>query len=154
MVESVTPRVTERTVMEVEDVYIDNVTRNVIQPVIVTTVQPVVREVLKGRTETITHPTRHETEMLAMKTERVSVPQTAVNYIPQVTEEYHEEYSESYFEAVTHRDIYQPVKRTIIQPVEIRKVSPQHETVTNPTRYETVRASLVVLNIGESCHCD
>ena len=152
--ETLTPQLTERTVLEVEDVYIDNVTRNVIQPVIVTTVQPVVREVLKGRTETITHPTRHETEMLAMKTERVTVPQTTVNYIPQVTEEYHEEYSESYFEAVTHRDIYQPVKRTIIQPVEIRKVSPQHETITNPTRYETVRASLVVLNIGESCHCD
>ena len=154
MVETIRPQLTQRTVLEVQDVYIDTVTRNVIQPVVVTTVQPVVREVLKGRTETITRPARHETEMLPTKTERVSVPQTVVNYIPQVTEEHKEEVTETYFDAVTHRDIYQPVKRTIIQPVEIRRVTPTHETVTSPTRYETVRASLVVLNIGESCHCD
>ena len=76
-----------------------------------------------------------------------------MNYIPQLTEEYQEEHSESYFEAVTHRDIYQPIHRKIIQPVEIRKVTPKTETVTNATRYETVRASLVVLNIGAPCNC-
>ena len=153
VVENITPRVTERTVMEVEDVYIDNVTRNIIQPVVVTTVQPVVKEVLQGRTEQETRATRYETETLAGKTRSVTVPQTVVNYIPQLTEEYQEERSESYFEAVTHRDIYQPVHRTIIQPVEIRKVTPRTETVTNATRYETVRASLVVLNIGAPCDC-
>lgn len=153
VVENITPRVTERTVMEVEDVYIDNVTRNIIQPVVVTTVQPVVKEVLQGRTEHETRATRYETETLAGKTRSVTAPQTVVNYIPQLTEEYQEERSESYFEAVTHRDIYQPVHRTIIQPVEIRKVNPKTETVTNATRYETVRASLVVLNIGAPCDC-
>lgn len=154
IVETITPKVTERTILEVEDVYIDNVTRNVIQPVVVTTIQPVVKEVLNGRTETITNATRYETETLSTITESVMVPDTVVNYIPQVTEEYQEEYSETHFEAVTQRDIYQPVVRKIIQPIEIRKMNPKHETVTNPTRYETVRASLVVLNIGSPCYCD
>lgn len=153
VVENITPRVTERTVLEVEDVYIDNVTRNIIQPVVVTTIQPVVKEVLNGRTESETRATRYETETLSGMTNSVSIPDTVVNYIPQLTEEYQEERSESYFEAVTHRDIYQPVHRKIIQPVEIRKVTPKTETVTNATRYETVRASLVVLNIGAPCNC-
>lgn len=154
VVETITPKLTERTILEVEDVYIDNVTRNVIQPVIVTTVQPVVKEVLKGRTETITNETRYETETLSTIKESVTVPDTVVNYIPQITEEHKEEYSETHFEAVTHRDIYQPVVRKIIQPIEVRKMNPKHETVTNPTRYETVRASLVVLNIGTPCDCN
>ena len=154
VIENITPQVSERTILEVEDVYIDNVTRNVIQPVVVTTIQPVVNEVLQGRTETIMRDTRYETETLARRTERAPVPETVVNYIPQLTEEYQEEHSETYFEAVTQRDIYQPVVRTIIQPIEIRKMNAKTETVTNPTRYETVRASLVVLNIGASCDCN
>ena len=154
VVENITPQVSERTILEVEDVYIDNVTRNVIQPVVVTTIQPVVNEVLQGRTETETRATRYETETLSGKVEGVSVPETVVNYIPQLTEEYQEEHSETYFEAVTQRDIYQPVVRTIIQPIEVRKINAKTETVTNPTRYETVRASLVVLNIGASCNCN
>ncbi|MEM9573313.1 MAG: hypothetical protein AAF996_17745 [Pseudomonadota bacterium] len=154
VVENITPRLTERTILEVEDVYVDNVTRNIVQPVVVTTIQPVVTEVLKGRTETETRATRYETETLAVKTERVSVPDTVVNYIPQLTEEYQEERSETYFEAVTQRDIYQPVVRTIVQPIEVRKMNAKTETVTNATRYETVRASLVVLNIGNSCNCN
>ena len=154
MVENITPRVSERTILEVEDVYIDNVTRNIIQPVVVTTIQPVINEVLQGRTETEIRATRYETETLTGKTEAVSIPQTVVNYIPQLTEEYQEERSESYFEAVTQRDIYQPVVRTIVQPIEVRKMNPKTETVTNATRYETVRASLVVLNIGAPCNCN
>lgn len=154
VVENITPRLSERTILEVEDVYIDNVTRNVIQPVVVTTIQPVVNEVLQGRTETETRATRYETETLAGKTEAVAIPQTVVNYIPQLDEEYQEEHSESYFEAVTQRDIYQPVVRTIVQPIEVRKMNPKTETVTNATRYETVRASLVVLNIGAPCNCN
>ena len=154
VVENITPQVSERTILEVEDVYIDNVTRNVIQPVIVSTVQPVVKEVLKGRTETITNATIYETETLSTIKESVRVPDTVVNYIPQITEEHKEEYSETHFEAVTHRDIYQPMVRKIIQPIEVRKMNPKHEAVTNPTRYETVRASLVVLNIGTPCDCD
>ena len=125
-----------------------------IQPVIVSTVQPVVKEVLKGRTETITNATIYETETLSTIKESVRVPDTVVNYIPQITEEHKEEYSETHFEAVTHRDIYQPMVRKIIQPIEVRKMNPKHEAVTNPTRYETVRASLVVLNIGTPCDCD
>ncbi len=154
LVENIIPQVTERTILEVEDVYIDQVTRNIIQPVIITTVQPVVNEVLQGRTETETRETRYETETLSGKTESVSIPDTVVNYIPQLTEEYQEERSESYFEAVTQRDIYQPVVRTIIQPIEVRKVRATTETVTNATRYETVRASLVVLNMGAPCNCN
>jgi len=154
VVENITPRVSERTVLEVEDVYIDNVTRNIIQPVVVTTIQPVVNEVLQGRTETETRATRYETETLTGKTEAVAIPQTVVNYLPQLAEEYQEENSETYFEAVTQRDIYQPVVRTIVQPIEVRKMNPKTETVTNATRYETVRASLVVLNIGAPCNCN
>lgn len=151
--EQIIPNVTERTILEVEDVYVDHVTRNVIQPVIITTIQPVVNEALQGRVETETRATRYETETLAGITESVSIPDTVVNYIPQVTQESQEERSETYFEAVTQRDIYQPVVRTIIQPVEVRRVNAKTETVTNPTRYETVRASLVVLNIGAGCNC-
>ena len=151
--ENLIPQVTERTILEVEDVYIDNVTRNVIQPVIITTIQPVVNEVLNGRTEMETRATRYESETLAGQLESVSIPDTIVNYIPQVEEAYEEERTETYFEAVTQRDIYQPVTRTIIQPIEVRKMNARTETITNPTRYETVRASLVVLNIGDSCNC-
>lgn len=154
VVEKIIPQVTERTVLEVEDVYIDEVTRHVIQPVVVTTIQPVVKEMLNGRTETETRATRYETETLSGKTEAVSIPETMVNYHPQLTEEYQEEVTETYFDAVTHRDIYQPVVRTLVQPVEVRKMNPKTETITNATRYETVRASLVVLNIGASCNCN
>ena len=82
------------------------------------------------------------------------IPETVVNYMPQLTEEFVEEMSESYFDAVIQRDVYQPVVRTIIQPIEIRKVRATTETVNNATRYETVRASLVVLNLGSPCNCN
>ena len=77
-----------------------------------------------------------------------------MNYIPQVSTQTREEVSETYFEAVTQRDIIQPVVRRIIQPVEYRRVRPQTERVTAPTRYETQRASLVVLNVGGGCNCN
>ncbi len=152
--ETVMPKVTERTVLEVEDVYIDQITRNVIQPVVITTVQPVERRILRGTTETVTNPTRYEEERLAGRVVADPIPQTKVNYIPQVTTESREEVTETYFDAVTQRDIVQPVVRTIIQPVEYRRVRPQVERVTAPTRYETQRASLVVLNVGGGCNCN
>ncbi|WP_139792382.1 DUF2147 domain-containing protein [Henriciella litoralis] len=151
--EQVIPQVSERTVLEVEDVYIDQVTRNVIQPVVVTTIQPVERRILRGTTETVTAPTRYEEQYLQGRVEAEPIPQTQVNYIPQVETRTREEVTESYFEAVTQRDIIQPVVRKIIQPVEYRRVRPQVERVTAPTRYETQRASLVVLNVGPTCVC-
>ncbi|MEO0548832.1 MAG: hypothetical protein AAFZ91_02855 [Pseudomonadota bacterium] len=154
LMESIIPKVTERTVMEVEDVYIDQVTRNIIQPVVVTTIQPIENVLVTERHETITNDVRYEEEILSGIIEDVRVPDTVVHYIPQVQEDYVEERSETYFEAVTQRDIYQPVKRTIIQPIENRRVNAVKETVTNPTRYETVRASLVVLNVGAPCNCN
>ncbi len=154
MVENIIPQVTERTILEVEDVYIDQVTRNIIQPVVVTTVQPVEYVRVNEKTENITNPTRFEEETLSGIVEDAVIPETVVNMIPQLTEEYKEEVSETYFEAVTERNVYQPVVRTIIQPIEIRKVNAKTETVTNATRYETVRASLVVLNIGAPCNCN
>lgn len=154
MIETIIPQVTERTVLEVEDVYIDQVTRNIIQPVVVTTIQPVENVLVNERSETITNDTRYEEEILSGIVEDVTIPETVVNYIPQVTDEHVEERSETYFEAVTQRDIYQPVVRTIIQPIEYRRVNAVKETVTNATRYETVRASLVVLNVGAPCNCN
>ncbi|MEZ5946083.1 MAG: hypothetical protein R3C13_05735 [Hyphomonas sp.] len=151
--ENTTEQLTERTVLEVEDVYIDQVTRNVIQPVVITTIQPIERQVIAAQKETVTNPVQYEEQRLAGIVEDVMVPETQVNYVAQVTEESREEYSESYFEAVTQRDIIQPIVRTLIQPVEIRRPRVTTETVTAPTRYETVRASLVVLNIGGSCVC-
>ena len=153
VVENIIPQVTERTVLEVEDIYIDQVTRNIIQPVIVTTVQPVVNEVLRARVETETRPTITNTVTLDSQYRSVAVPQTVVNYIDTTEEVYQDEYSETYFTAVTHRDVYQPVVRTVIQPIENRLIRAQTETITNPTRYETVRASLVVLNLGAPCNC-
>lgn len=152
--EEIIPQVTERTVLEVEDVYIDQVTRNVIQPVVITTVQPVERRVLRPQTETVTAPTRYEEERLPVRVEAEPIPETQVNYIPQVSTQTREEVTESYFEAVTQRDVIQPVVRRIIQPVEYRQVRPQVERVTAPTRYETQRASLVVLNVGDGCNCN
>ena len=151
--EQVIPQVTERTVLEVEDVYVDQVTRNVVQPVVVTTIQPVERRVLRPQTETIVRDTIYEEEYLPGRVDAEPIPETQVNYIPQVTEEYREEYTESYFEAVTQRNVIQPVERKIIQPVEYRRVRPQVEQVVAPTRYETQRASLVVLNVGPGCPC-
>ena len=124
-----------------------------IQPVVVTTIQPIERRVLRPQTETVTAPTRYEEERRAVRMEKDPIPETRVNYIEDVTEEYREEVSESYFDAVTEREIIQPVTRRLIQPVEYRKPNPVTETVTAPTRYETRRASLVVLQVGESCNC-
>ena len=151
--ENTTEQVTERTVLEVSDVYIDQVTRNVIQPVVITTIQPIERQVLQAQKETVTNPVQYEEQRLPVRVEDAMIPDTQVNYIPQVTEQSREEHSESYFEAVTQRDIIQPIVRTLIQPVEIRRPNVTTETVTAPTRYETVRASLVVLNIGGDCVC-
>lgn len=152
--EQIIPQVTDRTVLEVQDVYIDTVTRNVIQPVVITTIQPVERRVLRGQTEQVTAQTRYEEERLPVRVEADPVPQTQVNYIPQVSTQTREEVTETYFEAVTQRDVVQPVVRKIIQPVEYRRVRPQVEQVTAPTRYETQRASLVVLNVGGGCNCN
>lgn len=154
MQETVIEQVTERTVLEVEDVYVDRVIRQVIQPVIITTVQPVERHVLKATSETVTAPARVEEETLPLRVIDAVIPQTVVNYIPQVTEESREELVETTFEAVTQRDVIQPVRRTLIQPVEIRRANVKTETVTAPTRYETVRASLVVLNVASACGCN
>ncbi|MEL7231284.1 MAG: hypothetical protein AAGJ85_02085 [Pseudomonadota bacterium] len=153
-VENIIPQVTERTVLEVEDVYIDQVTRNIIQPVVITTVQPVINEVLRGRVESETLSTRFEERTLPGITEGVSVPQTVVNYIPQVQEVFEEEYSESRFDAVTRRIVYQPKVVNTIQPVIIERPRARTETQTLPTRYETVRASLVVLDLGAPCNCN
>jgi hypothetical protein len=152
--ENIVPQVTERTVFEVEDVYIDQITKNIIQPVVITTVQPIERQRLVGQTETITAAAQIEEQRLPGRVEDVVIPQTQVNFIPQVTEQTREEASETTFSAVTQRDVIQPIVRTLIQPVEIRRPNLQTETVTAPTRYETVRASLVVLNVGGACNCN
>lgn len=153
-VENIIPQVRELTVLEVQDVYIDQITRNIIQPVVITTIQPIENVLVNGRTETSTNPVRYEEEVLAGRVEDAMIPQTVMNYIPQVTEDYREERSETYFDAVTQRDVYQPVVRTLVQPITYRRVNATTETVTNPTRYETVRASLVVLNLGAPCNCN
>ncbi|MEM1037512.1 MAG: hypothetical protein AAGI14_12210 [Pseudomonadota bacterium] len=153
-VENIIPQLTERTVLEVEDVYIDQITRNIIQPVVITTVQPVINEVLRGRVESETLPTQYEERTLPGITEGVSVPQTVVNYIPQVQNVAQEEYSETYFDAVTRRVVYQPKVINTVQPVIIERPRARTETQTLPTRYETVRASLVVLDLGAPCNCN
>ncbi len=153
MQETVIEQVTERTVLEVEDVYVDRVIRQVVQPVIITTIQPVERQVLKATSETVTAPARVEEETLPVRVIEAVIPETVVNRIPQITEETREELIETTFEAVTTREVIQPVRRTLIQPVEIRRVNVTTETVTAPTRYETVRASLVVLNVTTPCGC-
>ena len=154
VVENVTEAISVRTVFEVEDVYVDRVTRNVIQPVIITTIQPIERRILRAQAETITAPVQYEEQTLPGRIEEAVIPETIVNYIEQVTEETRKELTETYFEAVTQRDVIQPIVRTLIQPIEIRRPNIQTETVTAPTRYETVRATLVVLNIGNGCNCD
>ena len=133
--------------------YIDQVTTNVIQPVVITTIQPIERQVLQASKETVTAPTQYEEQRLPLRIEDAVIPETVTNYIPQITEQSREEYSETYFEAITERDVIQPIVRTLIQPVEIRRPRVTTERVTAPTRYETVRASLVVLNIGGGCTC-
>ena len=137
-----------------QDEYVDQIRRTVIQPVVITNVQPVERRILRPQTETITAPTRYEEERRAVRMEMQPIPETRENYHEQVTEEYREEVSETYFDAVTERHVIQPVTRRIIQPVEYRYPNPVTETVTAPTRYETRRASLVVLQVGESCGCN
>ena len=151
--ETIIPKVTERTVLEVHDEYVDQINRTIIQPRVVTTIQPVERRVLRAQTENIVAPTRYEEERLGVRYEKQVIPETRTNYIEHVTEEYREEVNESYFDAVTERHVIQPVTRRLIQPVEYRRPNPVTETVTAPTRYETRRASVVVLQVGESCEC-
>ncbi len=152
--ENIIPQVVNRTVLEVSDVYVDRVTRNVTQPVVVTTVRPVERQVINGRKETVTASTRYETDYLPGRVIPAQVPETRVNYIPQVTENRVEDYRESYFEAVTRRDVIQPIVTTRVQPVEYVRYNGVTETITQPTQYETVRAGTVVLNVGGGCVCE
>jgi len=151
--ENVVPQISERTILEVEDVYTDQVTRNIIQPVVITTIQPVERRILRASSETEVRDTIYEEEIGPGRVEADPVPQTVDNFIPQVTTENREEVTETFFDAVTQRDIIQPIVRTLVQPVEYRRVRPQTETITRDTQYETVRASLVVLNVGGPCNC-
>lgn len=153
VIENLIPQISERTVLEVEDVYTDQVTRNIIQPVVITTIQPVERRLLRAQSETITRDPIFQEERLAGIVEADPIPQTVENFIPQVTTENREEVTETFFDAVTQRDIIQPIVRTLVQPVEVRRVRGQTETLTNDTQFETVRASLVVLNVGGPCNC-
>ena len=152
-IENLIPQISERTVLEVEDVYTDQVTRNIIQPVVITTIQPVERRLLRAQSETITRDPIYQEERLAGIVDADPIPETVENYIPQVTTENREEVTETFFDAVTQRDIIQPIVRTLVQPVEVRRVRGQTETLTNDTQFETVRASLVVLNVGGPCNC-
>jgi hypothetical protein len=151
--ENVIPQYVDKTVLEISDVYVDRVTRNVTQPVMITTVQPIERQQIRPRKETATAATRYETDYLPGRVIPAQVPQTRVNYIPQVNEVRREDYSETYFQAVTQRDVIQPIVTTRIQPVEYIRYNGVTETVTAPTQYETIRANQVVLNVGGGCLC-
>lgn len=152
--ETVTEEVTVNKVEEGYETYYDAVTRReVVQPIERTTVVPVQRRILRPVTETITAETRYETRRAPVRVEEDPVPPVTETVTEDVNEFRMEEISETYFDAVTKREVLQPVERTIIQPVEYRRVRPQTERVTAPTRYETRRASLVVLTVGEGCNC-
>ena len=151
--ENVIPQYIDRTVLEIQDVYVDRVTRNITQPVEITTIQPVQREVIRGRTETVTAPTQYQTDYLPGRVIEAQIPQTRVNYIPQVNEVRRDDYSETYFDAVTRREVIQPIVTTRVQPVEYVRYNGLTETVTAPTQYETIRANQVVLNVGGGCIC-
>ena len=153
VVENLIPQVTERTVFEVTDVFVDQVTRNVIQPVVITTIQPIERRVIRGRKETVTNAVRFEQEVLPGRVEAEPIPQTNVNFIPQVTVQEREEVIETFFDAVTQRDVIQPIVTTLVQPIERRLPRARTETVTSPVRYETVRASMVSMDLGSVCTC-
>lgn len=153
MIENVTEQVSERVVYEVQDVYVDQVTRNVIQPVVVTRVQPVEYRRVRGQSETVTAPTVYETEYLPARVEADTVPQTEVVVREDVRTNTVEEVSETYMDVVTQRTVIQPVVRTQVQPVEIRRARPQTETVTAPVRYETVRAGSIAMAAPTTCGC-
>ena len=148
------PQVSEQTVFEVEDVYIDQINRRLIQPVVITTIEPVENQVLNGRRDVVENNVVYTENRLALRVEADPIPQTQVNYFPTERREFREEMSESYFDATTRREVTQPVVITQIQPVEVRRPSLRTETVTAPTQYETVRASMVVMNVGGGCNCD
>ena len=153
IVENVIPQIQNRTVLEVSDVYVDRITRNVTQPVVITTVQPIQREQIQPRRETVTAPTRYETDYLPGRVVPAVVPQTRLNYIPQVNEVRRDDYRETYFSAVTRRDVIQPIVTTRIQPVEYVRYNGITETVTAPVQYETVQGGPVVVSVGGGCLC-
>ncbi|WP_300391592.1 hypothetical protein [Henriciella sp.] len=152
--ETVTEDVTVEKVEETSETYYDAVTRReVIQPIERTTVVPVKRRILRPVTETVVNDTRYETRRAPVRVEEDTVPPVMETVTEEVNEVYRDEVNETYFDAVTEREIIQPVVRRLIQPVEYRKPNPVTETITAPTRYETQRASLVVLTVGEGCDC-
>ena len=153
VVENIIPQYVDQTVLEIEDVFVDRVTRNITQPVEITTIQPVERQFIRGRTETVTAPVQYETEYLPSQRMALSVAPPRVNYIPRVNEVRVDDYRETYFEAVTRREIIQPIVTTRIQPVEVVRYVGVTETVTAPTQYETIQAGQVVLNVGGGCVC-
>lgn len=151
--ETIIPEYIDKTVLEIQNVYVDRVTRNITQPVEITTIQPIERQQIRGRTETVTAPTRYETDYLPGRLVEAQIPQTRVNYVPQVNEVRREDYSETYFDAVTRREIIQPIVTTRVQPVEYVRYQGITETITAPTQYETIRANQVVVNVGGGCLC-
>jgi hypothetical protein len=151
--ENVVEQYVDKTILEVSDVYVDRVTKNVTQPVRITTIEPVQREVIRPRKETIQSDVQYRTERLPVRVIPAQPVQPVINYIEQVTEKQVEDYRESYYQAVTQHDIIQPVVTTRVQPVEYVRYQGVTEVIERPVRYETVRADTVILNVGVGCIC-
>jgi len=153
VVDNVIEKYVDKTILEVTDVYVDRVTKNVTQPVHITTIQPVQRQVIRPRTETVQANTKYLTETLPTKVIPVQRPQPLVEYIPQVTEKKVEDYRESYYQAVTRHEITQPVVTTRIQPIQYVRYNPVTEVVEMPVKQQVIKADMVVLNVGAGCVC-
>ena len=156
-IDNVIPQETTETREEVTETFYDAVTqRDIIQPIVRTTVIPVQRRITRPRTETITNETRFETRTAPVRVESDPVPAAAESVEEQVQTVTRDEITETFVDAVAQRDIIQPVVRTIVQPVEIRRLRPQTETLTNetqfveerlPVRVETEAAPAAVENL-------
>ncbi len=151
--ENVIRKYVDKTVLEVSDVYVDRVTKNITQPVHITTIEPIQREVIRPRKETVEAAVQYRTERLPVRVIPVQPVEPVVNVIEQVSEKRVEDYRESYFQAVTQHNVIQPVVTTRIQPVEYVRYEGLVEQVERPVQFETIRADTVVLNVGAGCVC-
>ncbi|HBH89601.1 hypothetical protein [Ponticaulis sp.] len=134
--EQVIPQETFETREEITERYEDAVARrDVIQPVVRTTVVPVQRRIDRPVVVEETAPTQYQTRTAPVRV--IPAPNPTVDEFTtvDVTETVVEEYSDEVIDVVTQRDIIQPVERTIVQPVERRILRPQTETVTAPVEY-------------------
>ena len=120
--------------------------RKIYQPKTITTIQPVIHQKLRGRTESQSAMPLYEEERLPTRVESEPTPQLVERVQTEIRERTVLEVEDIYVDQVT-RTVIQPIVVTTVQPViksvlrgrtEVETRMPRHETEILPTKFESV----------------